>query len=61
MKIAVIPDTHFPFEDEKKLAICINTISQISVDAIIQVGDLRDQLAFSKYAKNPSKMKYSPA
>ena len=61
MRIAAIPDTHFPFEDEIKLHNCITLISQLSPDAIIQVGDLRDQLSFSKYARNPSKMKFSPS
>lgn len=61
MKIAVISDTHYPYEDEIKISNCISVISNVlKPDVIVQIGDLYDLISFSKYSKDPSKVSYSP-
>lgn len=60
MKIAVIPDTHFPYCDLKKLNKAYKIVKQFNPDAIVQIGDLYDQVSFSNYPKDPSRCKYSP-
>lgn len=60
MKIAVIPDTHFPYCDLKKLDRAMDIICQFNPDAVIQIGDLYDQVSFSNYPKDPSRCKYNP-
>lgn len=60
MKIAVIPDTHFPYVDRNKLQKSISIIKDFKPDAVIQIGDLYDQLSFSNFPKDPSKVGYSP-
>lgn len=60
LNIAVIPDTHFPYADESKVQQAIEYIKKAKPDVVIQIGDLYDQLSFSKYSKDPSKTSYSP-
>jgi len=60
MKIAVIPDTHFPYCNTSKLFQAIGRIKNFKPDVIIQVGDLYDQLSFSNYPKDPSKAEFLP-
>ena len=60
MKIAVIPDTHFPYCDTKKLNKALLIIEEFNPDAVVQIGDLYDQVSFSNYPKDPSKCKYNP-
>jgi predicted phosphodiesterase len=60
MRIAVIPDTHFPYVNIEKLEIALDEIHKFKPQAIIQVGDLYDQLSFSNYPKDPSKATFLP-
>lgn len=60
MKIAVIPDTHFPYCDDKKIGQTRAGIRQFKPDVIIQVGDLLDQVSFSSFPRDPSKCVYLP-
>lgn len=60
MKIAVIGDTHFPFENPLLIDRCIDTIDDFQPDAVIQIGDLFDFCSFSNFPKDPSKLKMTP-
>lgn len=60
MKIAVIPDTHFPYCDQAKLNNALAIITKFKPDAVVQIGDLYDQVSFSNYPKDPSKTVYNP-
>lgn len=60
MKIACIPDTHFPFCDDSKLEKAKAIIKNFKPQVIIQLGDLYDQWSFSKYPKNLSAVGVTP-
>lgn len=47
--ILTIPDTHFPFVDKKRLALTLAQISSIKPDFVIQIGDLLDLYAYSRF------------
>jgi predicted phosphodiesterase len=57
-KILVIGDVHAPFEHKKALESLYEFAKETQPDFIIQVGDARDQYAFSKFPK--SQNVYSP-
>ena len=50
-KVFVISDTHFPFHNRKALKKVIELIKKEQPTHVIQIGDLLDQYAFSKYSK----------
>lgn len=52
LTVAAIPDTHFPWVNEKALEQCYNIISDIKPDVIIQLGDLYDRFSFSRFARH---------
>lgn len=58
-KVFVISDTHFPFHNKKAFKKVMNLIAKEQPTYVIQIGDLLDQYAFSKYSKtlniNPKK------
>lgn len=54
--VLIVPDTHFPFECKKSLAKVHAFAKDNQPDLIIQVGDLTDMFAYSKYAKSLSVM-----
>jgi len=60
MRIACYPDLHYPFHDQKKVEEAHRIVKAFRPDAIFQLGDLEDQFGFSKYAKNPSCIPYTP-
>ena len=51
MKYLFIGDTHFPFIDKAKLLKCVQWAKANQPDYILQIGDLYDMYAFSKYTK----------
>lgn len=51
MKVVVIPDTHFPYQDKRKLNKILALIDESQPDAVIQIGDLLDQYVFSRYSR----------
>jgi len=55
MKIAVMPDTHVPFHDEKSVELCIKVIKWFKPDVLVHIGDLVDFYSISRYDKNPDK------
>lgn len=52
MKVLCIPDLHFPFTDEKALDQVISIIKREKPQAVIQLGDLFDAYAFSRFARS---------
>lgn len=61
MKIVAIPDLHFPFVDKVKLAEAVRITNKFNPEAVIQLGDLYDQISFSKYARDVSEINLTPA
>lgn len=60
MRIAAIPDPHFPFVNEDKMNSAIREIRQYKPEVIIQLGDLYDLFSFSKYPRDHSAISYTP-
>lgn len=54
MKVFVISDTHFPFVDVVAFDKMMLAIKKEKPTYIVQIGDLLDQYAFSKYTKSSS-------
>lgn len=52
MIVAAIPDTHFPWSDVDKISALYSVLEkEKKIDAIVQLGDLTDSFAFSKFPK----------
>jgi len=60
MRIAVYGDTHFPFHDQGAIDLAHDVVKDFKPDLIVQIGDLKDQFSFSKYAKNQSSIRMTP-
>lgn len=50
--ILVIGDTHFPFHDLNALRKIEDAVEDIRAGTVIQLGDLYDFYAFSKYPRS---------
>lgn len=50
--IVAIGDLHFPFSHDTNVAKVIKHISQIKPDYVVQMGDLYDMYAHSRFARN---------
>ena len=48
----VLPDTHFPFVDKKRLAKTISYVPTLKPTHIVQIGDLFDFYNFSRFPKS---------
>jgi Icc-related predicted phosphoesterase len=59
LKILALGDIHYPFQNNSALEWCIEVVRKEKPDLVIQVGDLYDFYAFSKYTRSPSKIKLS--
>lgn len=59
MKILALGDIHFPFQNNSALEWCVEVVRKEKPDLVIQVGDLYDFYAFSKYTRSPAKIKLS--
>ncbi len=51
MKIFVVGDVHFPFEDSAKLKVIVERIKEEQPTHVVQVGDISDQYSFSRYPR----------
>ena len=60
MKIACIPDTHFPFSDRMAVGLMYETVKRFKPDVIVQLGDLYDLWSFSRYPRNASEIQMTP-
>jgi predicted phosphodiesterase len=60
MKIVAIPDTHFPFVDHNKLNNALKEVRKFKPDVVVQLGDLYDLFAFSKYPRDHSSIRFTP-
>jgi len=52
-KIFVLGDIHFPFQEDKYLNFCFDTIKQTQPDIVVVNGDLLDFPSLSKYVISP--------
>ncbi len=52
MKVLIIPDTHFPFQNTAAVNTILEAIHTEKPNAVIQIGDLLDQYLFSKYSRS---------
>lgn len=55
-RVLVIPDLHIPFVHKKALDFCCRLRDKYKCDTIVQLGDLFDQYAVSRYPKDPDAM-----
>jgi len=51
-KVVIISDTHFPFHHKESLKKVLKLIKKEKPTHVIQIGDLLDQYALSKYARS---------
>lgn len=51
----IIPDLHFPFQDDKYLTLILKIVKLIKPYGIVQLGDALDFFQISKYEKNPAR------
>jgi hypothetical protein len=51
-KIVAIGDTHFPFVDSNALSMLYAVIEKTKPDVVVQVGDLADMLAASRFPRS---------
>ena len=50
----IIGDMHAPYTDVAAMSACLEAVEREKPTYVIQMGDLYDQYAFSKYARNPN-------
>lgn len=55
-RVAILGDTHFPFEDVEALSYCYAIIEKFKPEVVVQIGDLYDALAWSKYPSHMERM-----
>lgn len=55
MKIAVMSDTHCPYEDPKSVDLFIKVLKSWKPDVLVHIGDLVDFYSLSSFSKNPDK------
>lgn len=54
MKVFVLSDTHFPFQNKQALKKALDIIAKEKPDVVLQVGDVLDAYVFSNYSKKTS-------
>lgn len=54
----ILGDTHFPWVDENALSLCYAFIEKLKPKYVIQIGDLYDLYAYSRWPK--SQLQFSP-
>jgi predicted phosphodiesterase len=57
--IAVLPDTHSPFEDQRAWKLVMQVLRWVKPDRVVHLGDWADFYAVSDHEKNPNRA--SPA
>lgn len=50
-RVLALGDCHFPYEDRKALERVYRLADKLKPDTVVQMGDLYDQFAFSRYPK----------
>jgi len=53
MKVAMIPDMHMPYHDEKAVMAILNVVSDWQPDLLVQMGDLLDFYQISQFSRDP--------
>ncbi len=51
----VLPDVHFPFQDNKLLKVWLEHVDELKPDGIDIIGDLLDCYSLSRFDKNPAR------
>lgn len=59
MKILVIPDTHFPYQQKTFFSDLTKILKQYKPDRIVHIGDLVDSHSISKHTPNPNSISAS--
>ena len=54
-QVLVIPDTHFPYHDEKVWRCILQAIKQLRPHTAVHIGDVTDSYSVSRFAKDPSR------
>jgi hypothetical protein len=52
VRILCVPDTHFPFDNEKKVKEVVKLSKEVKPTHIVQVGDLYDMYSFSRFTRS---------
>lgn len=55
-KILIVPDIHFPEQDERALEILFHVMKEDQFDEIVQLGDMLDMYPISSFSKDPEKV-----
>lgn len=56
LTVLAIPDLHFPFHSQKKLDLLYKHVERISPDVVVQLGDVLDMYAQSRFARSQDVM-----
>jgi predicted phosphodiesterase len=59
MKVGVIADTHFPFEDRRYFDFVRRTFDRLKVEHVVHIGDLIDLYHCSRFTHDPNKLEGS--
>ena len=49
----LVPDTHFPFQDQPLVNECLDFIQEVKPKGVHLIGDLMDCYPLSRFDKNP--------
>lgn len=52
MKVLVISDTHFPYQNKRAMKKVLEIVKKEKPGMVVQIGDLLDQYTFSKYSRS---------
>lgn len=58
IKIGVLSDIHFPFQDNTALQLALDELKRLNVDIIILNGDVMDCYQESEFLRDPDKRKF---
>lgn len=51
----VLPDLHFPYQDQRFIKLVTKVIKEIQPDGLVQLGDAIDAFQISTYSKDPAR------
>jgi len=54
-KVIVLPDAHYPYQDELTMKTVLHFIKDQAPDIVVSIGDWVDMYSISKYDKNPER------
>lgn len=55
IKIGILSDIHFPYQDNKALTVALDELKRLAVDIIILNGDISDNYMESDFVQDPGK------